>query len=494
MLTQALRRACDDDSGMSIIEVVVASFILFFVLTAVLGLVGATTSTSIAAKQRTAMTNAVASYIEYARSLPFEEVALSSVDPNGGIEPVVTISDGVFTIRLTMTIVQGTHNTRELTIAAECSAPGHPTIHSTAFAAIRDRLEGASALGQPHSGGPRIDFGTATPPENSIVYESTVAGLGALYIDASAESTSGTIYTMEFRVGDQRLRDDKTPSAADAYWTPGTASTYQSIRWHTQQVRGVTDLQSIADGWRIVRILATDDLGRQTFKDRRFLLDNHAPAIPGVVQAMDWPRRDVAVLLNWAKALDGTDPAPTYVLEGWKEAASGGFWTRLGPFTLTQPSHTLVTTTFGRYTTRVKALSPRGLESALTTFTAPFVSRPLASGTATCTIVDKIADVKVRLNCSAPDFPAVGVRYDLYRGTSTTALALVQTSTAPTFTDIPYSTNVYNSTKPVPQYYYQVKVTFTPTGWSGGVARSTLSNIVGPTPSGAGSMSLGAQW
>src|SRR5512135_2825737 len=114
MRQSALRRLRTDDAGMTVVEVVVASFILFFVLTAVLGLVGATTRTSISAKQRTAMTNAVSSYIEYVRSLPFDQVALTNGSPSGRVEPTVVKRDGAFTITITNTLAAGAHDTREL--------------------------------------------------------------------------------------------------------------------------------------------------------------------------------------------------------------------------------------------------------------------------------------------------------------------------------------------------------------------------------------------
>ena len=100
MQQSAVRRLHTDDSGMTVVEVVVASFILFFVLTAVLGLVGATTQTSVSAKQRTAMTNAVSSYIEHVRSLPFNRVALSTDNPPGDVEPSIIKAEGAFTITL----------------------------------------------------------------------------------------------------------------------------------------------------------------------------------------------------------------------------------------------------------------------------------------------------------------------------------------------------------------------------------------------------------
>jgi len=475
-----------DDSGMSIIEVVVASFILFFVLTAVLGLIGATTKSSISAKQRTAMTNAISSYIEYVRSLPFNQVELSSEDASGLVAPQVTVDNDGFTVTLTNTLNEGQYGLKELQIQAVCNAqdPSYPALHTSAFVAIRDRLRSANELGQPHSGGPVIQFGHLTPAENSILFSNNVDGGGTAYVDASVVCTGGVIQTVEFRVGDQRLRNSYTPSADEAYWTPGTASAYESIIWDTGQVRGASSEKAVRDGWRIVRILATDELGRQTFKDRRFLIDNFAPADPG--QATGAPRTDVTTLVTWPKSMDGSDPAVGYTLEAWKEGMDAN-WSTVGSFSLSQPAHTLTTTTFGRYWVRVQALSPRGLQSNWVSCVYPFVAKPLLTGSSTCSITGSgpsaVSNVTVSLNYPAPAFPVSAVRYDLYRGTSATALTLYRSAIAEgNFTET-IAQSIGGSVKVPTAYYYQLQVTYTPSGWPYDYAQKTsVSNVVGPTP------------
>ena len=485
---------------MSVVEVVVASFILFFVLTAVLGLIGATTKSSISARQRTAMTNAVSSYIEHVRSLPFEQVALTTDNPAGSIEPTVTISSAGFTITLTNTLSDAPGGLKELQVQAECRAldSSYAPMRTSAFAAIRDRMQAGNELGQPHSGGAQINFGHLTPAENSILYANNVHGGGNLYIDASVDSTGGPIQTVEFRVGDQRLRNGDSGSATDAYWTPGTTTAYESIAWDTRQVRGTTTEKAVRDGWRIVRIMATDDLGRQTFKDRRFLIDNYAPTDPG--QPTGIPRNDVVSAVTWPKSMDGSDPAVAYRFDAWKQRVDSNSWDNVASIDLTQPAHNLTTTTFGRYWVRVYASSPRGLTSNWVSCVYPFVARPLVSGTSAMTISgsgpSKASSMTVTLTYPAPDFPASAVRYDIYRGTSPTTLALWQTAvSAGSFTETIVE-SLGGATKVPTAYYYQVQVTYTATGYPYDyVQKTSVSNILGPTPTtSSGSVVMTSEW
>jgi len=106
----------------------------------------------------------------------------------------------------------------------------------------------------------------------------------------------------------------------------------------------------------------------------------------------------------------------------------------------------------------------------------------------------KNAKVSVTLACSAADFPVSSIQYDLYCGSSPQTLALVQSSTTPAFTHVPFLDTNFNASKPLPQFYYQVRATFVPTGWSGGSTQSVVSNILGPTPTAPGVASLAVQW
>ena len=469
---------------MTVIEFVMASFILFFVLTAILGLIGATTKTSVIAKQRAAMTNAVSSYIDYARGLPFYAVELRSVSASGAIDSTVTTATAGFTVTLTNTVRLASDGTKELRVNAVCTAVGYPTMTTSAFAAIRDRSTGLTTVAP--TAGPRIWFGTLTPPQGSVVHDSNVDGLGALYIDADAECDEGELSVLEFVAEGHRLRNGADGSADEAYWVPGATTYYKSFLWNTRQVESTSTDPAIQDGWRIVRIEAVDSLGRHAQKERRFLVDNHAPADPGEPRAMANGWKDAMVLLNWDAAYDGTDPAYRYTLQTYRDHAGASDlaeWTSAGTFTLTQPAHTLATSAFSRYYARVQAASPRGLPSNWVSASAPFYSRPLCSGSSSCTVTGKLdataSNVAVQLACTPPTFWVSSITYDLYRGTSPATLAPYRSAVSFPFSET--IVDVIGKTGSPIAYYYQVVATFTPAGWSGGTTEVVRSNVVGPT-------------
>ena len=127
------------DEGFSVLEVVLASFVLFFVLTAILGLVGTSTRMSLDAKGRAAMTNAVASHVEWVRSLDFDQIAMSGSSPEAMLQPTYTYTVDRFTITIENTISSGQDGTKELQVTATAVADGYPTVEMTTFTAIRNR-------------------------------------------------------------------------------------------------------------------------------------------------------------------------------------------------------------------------------------------------------------------------------------------------------------------------------------------------------------------
>jgi hypothetical protein len=90
-----LKRLSADD-GLGMLEIVVSAVIFFFVLTAVLGLLGTTTQMSLAAKQRAVMTNAINAYVERVSAMPFAQVKL--VSEGGALSDVETQTVGEYTV------------------------------------------------------------------------------------------------------------------------------------------------------------------------------------------------------------------------------------------------------------------------------------------------------------------------------------------------------------------------------------------------------------
>jgi Tfp pilus assembly protein PilV len=90
------------DEGFSVAEVVIAAAIMFFVLTAMIGLVGASQDMTVAAKRRTIVTNATAEYIERLRAVDFTKLAM---EPEGTVKAVEDVSYGGYTVRFSNRVV-----------------------------------------------------------------------------------------------------------------------------------------------------------------------------------------------------------------------------------------------------------------------------------------------------------------------------------------------------------------------------------------------------
>jgi len=78
------------DDGFSFVELLVALSLLLITLVAVMGLSMTTSFMSQTARQRAAMVNAGASYLERVRQTPYADVGTATSTPAGTLVPVVT--------------------------------------------------------------------------------------------------------------------------------------------------------------------------------------------------------------------------------------------------------------------------------------------------------------------------------------------------------------------------------------------------------------------
>ena len=84
------------DDGFTVVELVIAAAILFFAMTALVGLLGASTSMTASAKSRSVLTNAISSELERIRALRIEEVDYSTSGgqiPHSKVLPVTRRRD-----------------------------------------------------------------------------------------------------------------------------------------------------------------------------------------------------------------------------------------------------------------------------------------------------------------------------------------------------------------------------------------------------------------
>ncbi|MDO8987177.1 MAG: hypothetical protein Q7V14_03020, partial [Coriobacteriia bacterium] len=306
-MLRRLRGGLASDEGMSVVEIVIAAFILFFVLTAILGLVSTTTRMGISAKERTAITNAVSSHLEWIRSLKYDEVAILGVEPSGTVPAQSsTMVDG-FTVVLTTTISETADRVKEIQVDAVATHPAYTPMKMSQHVSIRDYRSGLTSTTK--ALGPIVEWGS-TPSEGTVVYSRYVLGGAQLNIVADVKTGEDgiPITDLRFYCSGQLLRNSASVNADVAAWQPNTETVLKSFNWNTDQVDDLGNPDAIADGWRTVRIEATDANGRRTIKERRFMVDNDQPGLPpGTAPsgAVAQVTTDIESRLSWLILKDG---------------------------------------------------------------------------------------------------------------------------------------------------------------------------------------------
>ncbi|MBC7266995.1 MAG: hypothetical protein QMD76_08490 [Anaerosomatales bacterium] len=476
-----LKRLSADD-GLGMLEIVVSAVIFFFVLTAVLGLLGTTTQMSLAAKQRAVMTNAINAYVERVSAMPFAQVKL--VSEGGALSDVETQTVGEYTVVIRPTVSipttltsQTSPNLKRLRLEVTVTRGGANPISYTTEVLIRDRDTFLTqAVSSPQTD-PTIAFTNTTPPEGTVVWESQYAG-GALSIGAKADAAEGrTVSSVILWCDDQFVLKDTMGNLGSWANIDQQSFTTPSFVWNTLQTDELGNTV-IVDGYRTISAYVLDSGGISKYTVRHFLVDNVAPPLP--TTSTIEPLTATETRISWGEVMDGTTPADHYRVEGYLQSATGDTWTFSdyvgGTYTYKGTSGIMATQPFSRYYMRMQAHSARNLRPPSTDWyyhPVAWISRPLLTATSSTSGSNRT----VTLTCSTPQFPYSSVTYKVYRGTSSGSLSLLATAAGNTYTD---------SFKKTSDYYYQFEVTVTPTGTAGGLLQAptpvTLrSNIVGPS-------------
>ena len=121
------------DGGFSFVELLVALSLLLITLVAVMGLSMTTSFMSQTARQRAAMVNAGASYLERVRQMPYADVGTATGTPTGTLVAVVTTSTP-YVITVTPSVTPGPNafcKTVTLTVVSSLVRGGSEMTYST---------------------------------------------------------------------------------------------------------------------------------------------------------------------------------------------------------------------------------------------------------------------------------------------------------------------------------------------------------------------------
>jgi hypothetical protein len=208
MSRETLHRFWDREEGMTVLEVAMSVFILFFVMTALFSVVAASTTMGVQSKERTLMVNTVDDYVEWVRTLDYDDVGEPGESVDGTLTPR-TLTFETFTLDIVPTVtwvndpgIPGAagEDYKKLVVEAIVTPNGGgvPVTHSiTTY--IRDRAEEDYNTLPEGAGDLTIVFGDETPDSETVIWGTTTEFGGVLTVDADAAVTGEGSYIQYFR-------------------------------------------------------------------------------------------------------------------------------------------------------------------------------------------------------------------------------------------------------------------------------------------------------
>ncbi|MBE0418074.1 MAG: hypothetical protein IBX63_09945 [Coriobacteriia bacterium] len=421
---------------MTLVEVVVAIAIFFFVLTAIFGLLGATTNMSLLSNERTLLVNAMNSYIEGVRSMPYAAVGvdISGAPVPGVLSQETTQTTGGYQIAIRPTVVwvddpyiePGTKDYKQLTVDGTISRGGEVVYSLSMSTYIREEASAGEYIA------PTIVFGPGSPAEAS---PPTVVGGTAQLIDAIAETTmpGARLVSMSFQVspGGIFLRN---LSGGSAHWELDTTSVTKQFYWDTTALNEDGE-PFVIDGEYTITIEVVDSNQKRVYQTRRVVVDNYPPDPPTDLIANPL-LSGTQVPLTWTPSMDGRSESDHYVVLTGMQVADGS-WIE-NELVTSGPGgfYTLAATPFGRYAVRVAAEDRLGVRSdwhpSAVSGEEPvfFTTRPLLSGWYDGAFERagkvKAWDINIALSVSPPTFPTYDLTYVLMERVGTGAWTEIQ--------------------------------------------------------------------
>lgn len=476
---RGMRRRFAPDDGMTLVEVVIASAILFFIMTAILGLVGRTTLMSVQAKQMNAVNNAINSYVEWARVRPFAE--LDSLE-------ATTFAAGEYTVSI-VPHAEPTANQylKDLWLGVTVTAPnGFMRVVNT-MVIIHDRTQYMTQAEQSALTDPTIVILAASPPNGTPIWVDGSAsywkdGSGItrpVTLSARATATEGrTIEEVFFTANtDTTILQDVFGNTAE--WLNPTWTNTPIFNVDLKQGGGTV----FVEGERTVYAFVRDSAGVIRQSTRTWVVDNVAPEKP------PWPVQledngPGARLVFWPLVMDGTHPAYQYETSTRRQplepVAGWADWPLVGGYKGPATGYLLNTTPMSRYLANSRALSPRGLATAGGAGTY-LVTRPLITGTYAVVrrgSTPKGWDVTATLAATPPSFESTGTTYQWYENDVLigTTKAADSPTTAHTFIAPKVSVEGDPTAANFPARTYTVKVTTKPLGLPSNTANAPVTH------------------
>lgn len=476
------------DQGVTIVEIVLAVAIVFFVATALFGLVSTSTLLSSTAKANTLAVNEMNSFIEKVRNLRYNDVTQARINT---LAAASSKTVGGITVSITATVTPQWFADQNpaltppayklVTVTATVTRPmGSPLVFSTGTYVSNMASTGSSGSTETPVPKPIVSLTSNTPKSGAVRGASVPLGM-----NAQSGGSGVTLTRLAITAGGAALPGLEKVTTAESdsisgFWDTTTSLPDGSPAW--------------PDGSYEMRAQARDSRNQLSTLAWSLIVDNHPPDPPANLRKTAVVGNS-SVTYRWDAAKDGPRDYVTEYQVIWYEQAltSSSFSPAAGTPMVITPSDpttgtavTLATSTFRRYYAEVRSrgplaegqTTPHFMSSPVTS--TVHVARPsLAGSTVTVTDVGgpkKKAILRLDLRCDAPGFGTTGTttyRWQYRYGPTGTWTDLV-VATTPTHT-------VPSWTAPQDGFFKDMGislrcvVTVTP---SGGAAVSVPSSVV----------------
>lgn len=334
------------ERGISILEILFATAILFFVLTAMLTTMGVATQMSTKARYTSIATSLTEQEMERCRLVPYSQLGLTSAssdEPSGTLlaNETTTVANVAFTITRNIVWVDdpadGTgasdgnpHDYKRVTISVSWTSSvssGTLALSSNFREADKQGIQPSVRFTEaPESGAIIYQPGAPSTPSGGVAAVKHSDGAVARW-QAEADDTAdpdGGIASLTFYFdGVPMHRLGYAPPLDVCAFAPGPdddrklfTAPYPPFTIDTL----ATDASGTAyysEGQHEVKVETWDDSGLRDFRVHQLVIDNYPPQTPEVIAAQATPSDDgrySSMDIQWSAALDGNTTAGRYML------------------------------------------------------------------------------------------------------------------------------------------------------------------------------------
>lgn len=339
--------------GFTIVEILFATVILFFLLTALLTTMNVSMTMSTKARYSTVATHLTEQQIEFARQLAYESVGILGA-PSGEPSGTLVANETTMVENLTFTIerdVEWVDDPADGTGGADGQPRDYKRLTVTVSWSDRvssGRVSLVTNFREEDAQGiaPNVEFTAVTPTSSVIIHNpsapSGAVGDGGIAVihgtstearwqataDDSADPNGG-IASLTFFFDGLAMIDSFGNTCS---WAPsGKVPVFtrpESLGFTINSLAATGTSQFYPDGRHVVRVECWDDSGMRDFRERIAYVDNFPPTTPASITASPGTGNESRynqMNVSWAAAADGNIPAPYYDLYRNPYTGAGGY-------------------------------------------------------------------------------------------------------------------------------------------------------------------------